>query len=271
MTDAEMRCSMKDKTDKTIKSDTCLSYMKNMTWKEYASRPEDILIIPIGSTEQHGPHLPLCVDTVLAEEFSLRIAGQIHGVVAPALNYGYKSKPFSGGGPLFPGTIDLNGLTLQLLIQDLIDEFVRDGFHRILLFNAHYENEPFIVEAMDLCSGKYGKQLRLWCTNWWDPLTDDVIDQVFDEVPFPGWALEHAAITETSLMMYFKPELVRYPLPAPAEPAKPAFCYKYPVEPGDIPSTGVLSTAASSSAAKGKLIADHAIKNIVNYLEEKKE
>ena len=70
-----------------------------------------------------------------------------------------ESKPFSGGGPLFPGTIDLNGLTLQLLIQDLIDEFVRDGFHRILLFNAHYENEPFVVEAMDLCSGKYGNQV----------------------------------------------------------------------------------------------------------------
>ena len=98
-----------------------------------------------------------------------------------------------------------------------------------------------------------------------------MIDLIFDEVPFPGWALEHAAVTETSLMMYFKPKLVRYPLPAQAEHAKPAFCYKYPVESGDIPSTGILSTAVSSSVAKGKLIADHAIKNIVNYLEEKKK
>ncbi len=253
------------------KSENNLYDMKNMTWEQYASRTEDILIIPVGSTEQHGPHLPLCVDTVLAEEFSLRIAKQVHGIVAPTLNYGYKSKPFSGGGPLFPGTIDLNGLTLQLLVQDLIDEFVRDGFHRILLFNAHYENEPFIVEAMDLCSGKYGKQVKLWSTNWWDPLSDDIIDLIFDEVPFPGWALEHAAVTETSLMMYFKPELVRTPLPVQAEAAKPSFCYRYPVEPGDIPPTGLLSTSVSSSAEKGKMIADHAIKNIVNYLEEKDE
>ena len=50
--------------------------MKDMTWTEYAGKKEDILILPIGATEQHGPHLPLCVDTVLAEEFSYRIAGQ---------------------------------------------------------------------------------------------------------------------------------------------------------------------------------------------------
>ena len=87
--------------------------MKEMTWTEYAGRKDGIVILPIGATEQHGPHLPLCVDTVLAEEFSYRIAGQVDGIVAPALCYGYKSKPFSGGGPLFPGTIDLNGQTLQ--------------------------------------------------------------------------------------------------------------------------------------------------------------
>ena len=53
--------------------------MKDMTWTEYAGRKEDILILPIGATEQHGPHLPLCVDTVLAEEFSYRIAGRWTG------------------------------------------------------------------------------------------------------------------------------------------------------------------------------------------------
>lgn len=256
---------MKKTIESAANTDSAL-LMKNMTWEEYASRTDDILIIPVGSTEQHGPHLPLCVDTVLAEEFSLRIAGQTNAVVAPALNYGYKSKPFSGGGPLFPGTIDLNGHTLQTLVQDLIDEFVRDGFRKILLFNAHYENEPFIVEAMDLCSARYGNRVTLWVTNWWDCLSGDVIGQVFDEVPFPGWALEHAAVTETSLMMYFRPELVRSPLPDPAEPVEVPFYYRYPPKPGDIPPTGVLSSAASSSAEKGQIIAEYAVNAIVTYL-----
>lgn len=47
-------------------------------------------------------------------------------------------------------------------------------------------------------------------SNWWDPMSQDVIDEVFNEVPFPGWAFEHAAVTETSLMMYFKPEIVYF-------------------------------------------------------------
>ena len=107
--------------------------MRNMTWQEFAKKKDDVIILPIGATEQHGPHLPTCVDAVLAEEFAFRIAEKINGVVAPTLSYGYKSKPLSGGGPLFPGTIDLNGATLQALVMDIIDEFVRDGLQNIYI------------------------------------------------------------------------------------------------------------------------------------------
>lgn len=240
--------------------------MKEMTWKEYAERTDDIIILPIGAIEQHGPHLPLCVDTVLAEEFSYRIAQQVKGITAPALSYGYKSKPFSGGGPLFPGTIDLNGLTLQNLVQDIIDEFVRDGFHRILLFNAHFENEPFIVEAMDLCSARHGEKVKLLLMNWWDPMPPDLIDRIFDEVPFPGWALEHAAVTETSLMMYFAPEMVRRELIADVGNVVPGFCYRYPIDKNSVPPSGVLATARTSSARKGQLIVEEVVPQIANYI-----
>lgn len=241
--------------------------MKNMTWQEFEKRKEDLVIIPIGATEQHGPHLPLCVDSVLAEEFSLQIAQKVHGIVAPAIVYGYKSKPFSGGGPLFPGTIDLNGNTLQKLIQDIIDELVRDGFHKILLFSAHFENEPFLVEAMDLCSKIYKDKVKLLLMNWWDPISNELINQIFDKVPFPGWALEHAAVTETSLMMYFAPELVREEKIKDKENIIPEFCYQYPVDKNSIPSDGVLATAFSSTKEKGKMIAENVVKNIVEYLE----
>ena len=92
-----------------------MSYLLNeISWYDYQDKIKNqhILIIPIGATEQHGPHLPLGVDAMLAKAFSLALAKQINGVVAPTLNYGYKSLPLSGGGPFFPGTIDLNGNTL---------------------------------------------------------------------------------------------------------------------------------------------------------------
>ncbi|MCJ8342227.1 MAG: creatininase [Cetobacterium sp.] len=242
--------------------------MNNMTWQEFAKKKDDVIILPIGATEQHGPHLPLCVDSVIAEEFALRIADKINGVVAPILSYGYKSKPLSGGGPLFPGTIDLNGATLQHLVMDLIDEFVKDGFKKIYIFSAHFENEAFIVEAMDLASAKYGDKVQLLLTNWWDPMSPDVIDKIFTEVPFPGWALEHAAVTETSLMMYFRPELVREDAILEMENAKPGTYFRYPIEKDIVPETGVLASAKSSSPEKGKIIVDDAIENILKIIDK---
>lgn len=237
--------------------------MNNMTWQEFSKRKDDIIILPIGATEQHGPHLPLSVDSIIAEEFACRIANEINGVVAPTLSYGYKSKPLSGGGPLFPGTIDLNGLTLQNLVIDLIDEFVKDGFRKIYIFSAHFENEAFIVEAMDLCSNKHGEEVQILLTNWWDPMSPDTIDKVFNEVPFPGWALEHGAVTETSLMMYFKPNLVNEKAISPTKNAEPVSYFKYPIEKNIVPKSGVLASAYSSTAEKGKIIVDDSIKNIL--------
>lgn len=242
--------------------------MENMTWQEFAKKKDDVIVLPIGATEQHGPHLPTCVDAVLAREFAYRVAEKVNGVVAPTISYGYKSKSLSGGGPLFPGTIDLNGATLQALVMDIIDEFVRDGFTKIFILSAHFENEAFIVEAMDLCSAKYGDKVKLLLTNWWDPMSPDVIDKVFDEVPFPGWALEHAAVTETSLMMYFAPELVREDKILDTENASPATYFRYPIEKDIVPETGILASAKSSSAAKGKIIVDDVIPNIVKIVEE---
>ena len=233
--------------------------MSHMTWREYADRRDRILILPIGSTEQHGPHLPLSVDTVIAERFAAILAAEIDGVCAPALAYGYKSKPRSGGGPLFPGTIDLNGITLQNLLLDLFMEFAADGYSKIFIMNAHFENDPFIEEAMDLASRRLGESARFVLSNWWDPIPASLVDRLFDEVPFPGWALEHAAITETSLMMYFSPELVRLDKIENLKPIAPPAYSEYPVRRDLIPESGVLASAYSSSAEKGRMIVEAVI------------
>ncbi len=242
--------------------------IKEMTWFEYARRTDDWFILPVGAVEQHGPHLPLYVDTILAEEFAERIAEQVHGVVAPALSYGYKSKPFSGGGPLFPGTIDLSGRTLQYIIEDILEEAVRDGFKKILIFSAHFENEAFIAEAMDICSRRFGDTVQILLMNWWDPMSPTLIDEVFDTIPFPGWALEHAAVTETSLMMYFAPAMVRAEQIVQRSNAVPEICYKYPIDRNSIPKDGCLASAQSSSAEKGRKIVEDVIRNITDYLKK---
>lgn len=239
--------------------------MNEMTWMEFDKNIKEgkIVILPIGATEQHGPHLPLNVDTVLAEGFANLLAERIDAMVAPTINYGYKSKPLSGGGPLFPGTIDLNGDTLVKLAYDVVEELIKDGVKKILVLSCHFENEAFVCEAMDLIAQKYPTQAKVLITNWWDPMPPAIIDQVFDEVPFPGWAFEHAAVTETSLMMAFAPELVHEDRMVDTQGATPCPYHIYPVPAGAVPDTGVLAPARSSSARRGQIIIDSVLEELV--------
>ena len=238
-------------------------FMHDMTWSEFDSSKNKVIILPIGATEQHAMHLPLNTDSKIAENFALHLAKEIDGVIMPTLCYGYKSKPLSGGGPLFPGTIDLNGETVIKLVYDILMEIVRDGFTKIFIMNAHYENEAFIVEAMDLVNRDTNGKAVIVASNWWDPMPSKVIDEVFNEVPFPGWAFEHAAVTETSLMMYFAPELVKFERNVEVGETEALPYFRYTLYKDDVPETGALASAKSSSSEKGKIIVDNVIPELV--------
>ncbi len=114
--------------------------MHHMTRAEFEKSADKVVILPVGSTEQHGPHLPLGVDSYIAEGISELLAVRTKSVMAPVLTYGYKSKPLSGGGQLFKGTIDLKGKTLIDLVFDIFCEFHADDFDKIFVNNAHFEN-----------------------------------------------------------------------------------------------------------------------------------
>jgi creatinine amidohydrolase len=244
-----------------------MNLMENMTWYEFNERKgKDILILPVGAVEQHGPHLPLYTDTIISKNMAILLAERINGVVMPALSYGYKSQPASGGGPLFPGTIDLNGNTLVNLVKDIINELLIDGVKKIVIMNSHYENQGFIGEAIDLICRNKIIDAKIIIMSWWDLVSQETIDKVFDEVLFPGWALEHAAITETSLIMKFAPELVHMDrLVDEKIDCEPTY-QVYPVPKDLVPKSGLLSIARTSSDEKGELIASEAIEEMVKIV-----
>ncbi len=237
--------------------------MHEITRFEFEKLQDKPVILPVGSTEQHGPHLPLGVDSYIAEEISKKLAAKTGAVVAPTLTYGYKSKPLSGGGPLFKGTIDLNAVTLINLVYDILEEFIKDGFYKIFINNAHFENQAYIEEAMDLVTQKYPQAIVVQ-SNWWDVLDEATVKEIFSDVPFPGWALEHAAITETSLMMYLKGELVKEDL-IPTDVKANALPYsKYPPVASMVPECGALAPSKGSTKEKGRLIVD---KTLAGFIE----
>ena len=200
--------------------------MAEMTWPEYATALEDnpVVFLPTGALEQHGPHLPMSVDYLLPSAIAREIAEEIGGVVAAPVTYGYKSMTRSAGGPFFPGSTGLDGATLSAVVRDVIRELVRHGARRICVLDGNYENLWFLNEGIDLAMREVGSLgVRIMCLQHWEFLTEETLASVFPD-GYPGIELEHAAVLETSLMMNFHPELVRFdriPDNAPAD----APCY----------------------------------------------
>lgn len=246
-----------------------MTLMANMTWYEFNERKnKDVVILPVGSVEQHGPHLPLFTDTIISEGFANLLGDKVNGIVMPSINYGYKSQPASGGGPLFPGTIDLNGTTLINLVKDIIEELIRDGVRKIALVNSHFENQAFLLEAIDLVSKNMPSDTKIIMMSLWDLISQDTIDKIFDEVEFPGWALEHAAITETSLILKFRPELVHMDRLIDEKIEEVPTYQVYPIPKDLVPQSGLLSIGRTSSAQKGEVIVEEALNKMIGIVKK---
>ncbi len=228
---------------------------ENMTWMEYQEAVKGIVILPVGSLEQHGPHLPLNVDAVIPTKLGELVASKLGAMVLPAINYGYKSQPTSGGGPLFPGTTSLDAETLIHLILDILRDTYRHGGRKFLLLNGHYENAAFATEAIDLFL-RDAKDAKVVLLAWWDVVSDRLVKEIWAEAGFPGWDTEHAAIAETSMMLYLAPEKVRVDKIINDQSArKPAYAIFPPPE-DIVPKSGVLYKAKYASKESGKKLAD---------------
>jgi creatinine amidohydrolase len=249
-----------------------MTRLAEMTWMELAERIEHdppIVIIPVGATEQHGPHLPLGTDVILPNTVAMRVAADLGAIVAPAVPYGYKSQPKTGGGNHFPGTISLDGATLVAVLRDLVNEFARHGVRKIVLLDGHMENQWFIVEAIDLVLRDQRREgvrdLRVVKLGYWD-----FINKASEAVLFEGrdfsWPLEHAAVMETSVMLHLRPDLVRADRISDHAAAEFPPYDIYPFDLAPIPADGVLSSAASASAAKGQAVVEQIVRDIAAAL-----
>jgi creatinine amidohydrolase len=235
---------------------------EHITWEEYRDEVgRRTIILPVGSLEQHGPHLPLNVDVVIPTNLARLVADKIEGLVLAPITYGYKSHPTSGGGQLFPGTTSLDGTTLINLTLDILRETYRHGGRMFLVLNGHYENIAFVNEAVELFV-RESKDALVVTLSWWDQVSDDVVDELFAEAGFPGWDTEHAGITETSLMMHFAPELVREDKIIDDQSERIPTYSIFPPPEDIIPKSGVLYKATYASREKGKKLAKHVVSRI---------
>ena len=196
-----------------------------------------ILLLPVGTVEQHGPHLPLTVDIEIPTRIASSVVEKINGFVAPAIFYGARSLPQSGGSPEIPGTIRVRGSVLTEYLKDVIAGYVSMGFRSIVILNGHYENESFLFEALELCreEGKL-EGARVVALSWWSLVPQALLDKLFGD-QFTGWHAEHASACETSLMLHLRKDLVG---PARVDNATPprAGIYTFPIDAAKFPIAG---------------------------------
>jgi creatinine amidohydrolase len=158
----------------------------------------NLVLIPTGSTEQHGPHGPLSTDVIIPTEVSRRVAGRLDALVAPAINYG-----ISAGHRGFRALAYLTPPTFDAVIQDVAFSLAEVGFRRIVFVNGHYTNyHPIITGCMNV-STRLPEGTQAWGVSYWESLPPE---QLEDYLSLSSGL--HANIGETSAVMAVRPELV---------------------------------------------------------------
>jgi len=248
------------------------AFASELTWPVYAEAMRDgrtPILIPIGSMEQHGHHMPLHVDVLLPTEFARRVALEMGALVAPPFTYGYKSQQKCGGGNHMPGTTSLDGMTLVAALRDVIKEFARHGARKVCMVNGHFENSWFIIEAIDLALRELRwdgiTDVKIVVLSYWDFVDPEAITRLYPD-GFPGWDLEHGGVLETSLMLALHPELVHLDKALDVAPSVFPPYDVYPVNPDLTPDSGTLSSPKDASIEKGHILLDVCTRGILNAL-----
>ena len=250
-------------------------HLGELTWKEYEQRlaePNLVVMLPVGALEQHGHHMSMNVDVLLPVAVCERVAQQVDALVAPAIQYGYKSQQKSGGGNHFPGTTGLDGTTLTYTVRDLIREMARHGVRQLAVLNGHFENTMFITEGIDLALRelRYAgiHDFRIMTLSYWDFVDDPAVIRRLYPDGFLGWDVEHGGVFETSLMLALHPHLIDLSEIVDHPPAVFPPYDMFPVVRERTPSAGTLSSAKSASREKGELILEVCVSGIARAIRQ---
>jgi creatinine amidohydrolase len=167
-----------------------------------AVAPEALVILPLGATEQHGPHLPSGTDTFAVESLALeasRIAAEeLPVVLAPVLPFGSSAHHL-----VYGATLSLSTETYYRVLRDLLESLVEDGFGRVFLLNGHGGNHELAqLAARDVA---LQRAVRIGAGSYWTIAWDALTDAKAHE---GRWLPGHAGDFETSVMLSLRPDLV---------------------------------------------------------------
>jgi creatinine amidohydrolase len=259
------------------------NFLPHMTWpevEELLSRT-DVALIPVGSIEQHGRHLPLGTDFLAAQEACKLVAQRTEVLVAPVVMAG-----ISGHHLGFAGSLTLSPETFEQVIFETVESLMHHGIRKVAFYNGHGGNGASLANVIN----------RINNTTEASAVDLGEIDIPPAESTFPAPAADfHAGVGETSWMLYLTPQLVdmasaENPVLTPPTEAQEAmetmtgnnatllaFAYLFRPEgtgkkaaSHEISSNGVFTTGdlADASSAQGRDRFDRFVEGAVRFIEE---
>jgi creatinine amidohydrolase len=232
---------------------------------------DPVLVIPVGTTEQHGYHCAVSVDSVCAEGVAAAAVRrtQPHSLLLPTVTYGFTDNQMD-----FPGTISITGAVFVDYLTCIGASLAHHGFKHVLFVNGHGSNAPFI----DAASRNIINSTEALCAHvtWWALLQPD--DLAFRESVYPG-GMGHACELETSMMLALRPDLVDMAKAVDevgSVPGSKHFVWDLIVG-GPVglidpysrhSTTGVMGQATLATPAKGAIALDAAARELAEVIHE---
>lgn len=217
--------------------------LNNPTWPDIDRARLDglIAVLPVGAQEQHGAHLPLDTDTLLASGVAARLAARIGGWLLPSIAYG---DAWTAEG--WPGTLSVSPDTLRAIVIDIGRGLHRLGARGLVTVNGHFGNrEPIALAARAL------SELGLPVLHLDYPGLEAAAAEFCVSKP-AGPGFYHADEVETSMLLALAPEKVRMDLAAPEYPEFPPTFGVEPMLLSTFNRSGVFGDPRGASAATGE-------------------
>lgn len=224
--------------------------LDELSWSEVRAElnaGRDTVVMALGATEQHGPHMPLATDALLGDHMARRVADRLNAFVAPTIRIGCSSHHLE-----FPGTLSLADETFHAVVGDMVRSLARGGFGRVVLLPTHGGNFGPLGKALEKLGPVKGVQISA--------LTDVrvllAVAQLGESeygVPLAEGGL-HAGEWETSLLMAVEPQLVHLERGAPGFTGDLDEALSAIFDSGvhHIAENGVIGDPASASAEHGE-------------------
>lgn len=201
-----------------------------------------LLVLPTGATEQHGPHLPVNCDTLIAQAVCWRASAMTGVPVLPAL-------PFTvsvGHTTKWPGTFALRHETHIAVLREIAAWVAATGWKRLVIVNSHFGNDASQRVAVDQIRTEFLGRLQVAAKNTFN-LTPDIWEAFICDA-----ADMHANKAETDVLLHLAPELVHLGREADDPDRSTGYVFSYPVAQTSL--NGVTGFPSRASAADGKLL-----------------